>query len=308
MLLEYGVYRQGDDFEVCEKGAVPQVVQLDPEFLPHDRWVSLLDFLPGEEFFLVAIKDCRKAGDSGQNEENPAFLQRVKRYPRSSLGPRSDYTHVTAQNVDERRQLVELCPAKKPPYCCDSRVVFGGDGWSDSVGISDHGPELYHSKSSAAPPHTLSSEEHGAPRSNLDGEGKEKKERRKQDEGKARDGDIENSFGRENRRWWKTNSWRFLAWRFPAKSSAPLYIFGGFLDSLLYFFFIHLALCPEADFATLLLQPIGEIGEKLLDNLIGLRILHQRREKFRRHGNNVRSRLKRLIHVHKVADASDDNL
>lgn len=129
----------------------------------------------------MAILNARGAGDAGVDEEHFAFFRRVKVHPEGGLGSGSDDSHFASEDIEESGEFVKLCPAKQASDRGNARVILGGHGGPQVVGVSDHGAEFDHSEGSSTAADALPFEENGAGRRGFDGDSEQQDQRRKQE-------------------------------------------------------------------------------------------------------------------------------
>src|SRR5665647_2173701 len=107
----------------------------------------------------VAAADLRQAGHSRLHVEALAVPRRLGDVPLDEVeafGARADEAHLTIDDVDELRDLVDAEPAKEAAHGCDARVVLLGEHRAAGLfGILDHGAQLVHAERLHAPADAL---------------------------------------------------------------------------------------------------------------------------------------------------------
>ena len=175
--------------------------QIEPERPVGDVPEVLLDSL--RPFDLVAPVDLRPAGDAWKDVEPSAVVLAVVRSLLDEIGSRPDEAHLTANDVQELRQLVQARPPQKATATRNSRILGhepeGVLGQllsaSDLDRIRDHRSELQHRE---RPPEAAGArvhEEDGPPAVHENPPHHDGEQRRQEDEEDEREDAVEHLLG-----------------------------------------------------------------------------------------------------------------
>ena len=190
--------RGRDQPEVVQQGGIAGVVPRHPDLVRKDDVDVGLLRIPalGQEVGLVPVDDGRDVRDPGACLEDRAIVLRVHHDVLLELGPRADQAHVSAQDVPELRQLVDLGLPQEVSDARDSRVAAHRDPRADLRGVVDHGAELEHGERPEVPPHAPLAEEHGARAVEPDRDGRDQEDRGEQDQARCRQQEVQHPLHR----------------------------------------------------------------------------------------------------------------
>jgi hypothetical protein len=136
---------------------------------------------PGNQAILAERRDRirRLLGAAGMlagpDCEQLPLLGCVARDIAGVLRPRTDEAHLTFDDIEQLRQLVDLRPSQEPSHACDARVVAGGHG---RTGRRRHRAQLVNPELAPAAPNAGAAVESGAWRFELDRDRRRHDERR----------------------------------------------------------------------------------------------------------------------------------
>src|SRR5439155_5770648 len=113
-------------------------------------------------------------------------------YKQRSFGPRTDDRHLGLQHVPELRQLVDIRPAEEPAERRSSRIVVAGeDRPALALRVFAHRSELVNHERLTVEPHALLTIKNRPARGELDERGDEAEREREDEEGRARNGNVD---------------------------------------------------------------------------------------------------------------------
>src|SRR5262245_4736187 len=173
-----------DDEEVQKQRAVLDVVQVVLELL-----AGLL------ERCAIVVPHLRPPGDPG-SDDVPEHVERDSLLKLAdedrAFRARPDQAHVTAQDVDELRELVEPRLAQEASQARDAGVAdLGPDGSGLALGVDVHRAQLEEHEHAAVLAHALLPEEHGPRGIELAEDGKDRQHGKTRETPDDRDRDIE---------------------------------------------------------------------------------------------------------------------
>ena len=152
----------------------------------------------------VAVLDLRPTGDSRAQRMALAvignlFFQHVGEL--RLFWPRSNKTHIPAQNIHELRKFVDAENADKPSYPCNAGVSVGGPRRSRSQGFGPHRAELENLKVPSLATDSSLPKEHGSAALDKHREGYQEHYRQGQNDTHGRDDNIDRPLCSKDKAW-----------------------------------------------------------------------------------------------------------
>ena len=168
----------------------------EPDLLGQDRaHVDLLGVAVAvEQLGLVAESHRGQIGDPRAHVEDVAIIVVEHLHVAADLGTRADQAHVTAQDVVELRQLVELGMAQEAAETGDTRIVVSGHTRADGIRAHLHGAELVQAERAEREPDALLLVQHRHPVHQQHRQRHHRQQRGQHDDPGCRDDDVDHTF------------------------------------------------------------------------------------------------------------------
>jgi hypothetical protein len=182
-----------EDAKVIGEGLVLDVVEAEliffgAEFFDEDA----MGIVVADQLAQIVEAHGGFVGDAGADAEDLALLGSVGGGVLFELGARADEGHITHDDIDELRELVDLIFSKKTADFGDARIV-GASGAAELVSVEVHGAEFPDAEWSAVQASTQGAVEGGAGGVEADEDDEEEEDRGEEEEAESGADEVEDA-------------------------------------------------------------------------------------------------------------------